>query len=450
MSLHRGHPDDVALLTPDEKLSYADLDSLVAQKIERFRQAGIGAGHRIAMYEVTSIDYIVSVIALIERGVVVCPMSTRWPETTVSKSISSIHAVLLQDVLARGHNTQSIEASHILTDQRWATVVFTSGSTGTPKAAVHSLANHRASAQASNQNIALEPGDRWLLSLPLYHVGGLGILFRCLEAGATIALPHNGQSIQDSIASLKPSHVSLVSTMLYRMLKDDASKEYLSTMKAVLMGGSALSSQLIHQAIDAEIALYSSYGMTEMTTQISCTRAESTISELLTSGKPLLPTSILIDEENEICVSGPCLFQGYLEGDSLYLPLSEDGFFATGDTGYIDDDGFLNVTGRLDRMFISGGENIQPGIIEQALCQLDGIVQSLVFPIEDLEFGQRPVALVRHEGELDSETLRETLRSSLPGFMVPVLIRSWPEELDEGLKPNVNTLLELWGKSSKE
>ncbi len=443
MSWHGGHPDDIAIVKSDAMLSYAELDTLVVEKIEVLRQSGIGAGHRIALYETSSIDYIITLIALIERGVVVCPMNTRWPETAVSEAIGRINAVLLQDVLARGHNTQSIEASHILTDHRWATVVFTSGSSGAPKAVVHSLANHRASAQLSNQNIRLERGDRWLLSLPLYHVGGLGVLFRCLEVGATIVLP-DGQSLDAAIMDLKPTHISLVSTQLYRLLRDKVLTNRLSHMKTILMGGSAISSHLIRNAVDEKIPLFTSYGMTEMSTQITCTQMGATIEELSTSGKPLIDTSIRLSLAGEIQVSGPCLFQGYLTGDALELPLDNEGYFSTGDTGYFDAHGHLYVVGRNDRMFNSGGENIQPATIERALTAQDGVVQAIVFPVADEEFGHRPVAFVRMDESIDVESLKSRLRNDLPGFMVPKRILSWSEALDEGVKPTVEMLQRLW------
>lgn len=447
MSWHRGHPDDVAIVTSDVALSYAELDSRVDVKIELFRQVGIGAGHRIALYEATSLDYIVSLIALIERGVVVCPMNTRWPEGAVSEAIAGINAVLLQDVLARGHNTQAIDGSPILTDHRWATVVFTSGSSGTPKAAVHSLANHRASAQASNQNIVLAPGDRWLLSLPLYHVGGLGIVFRCLEAGATIALPDAGQGLDEAIATYAPSHVSMVSTQLFRLLQDSSMRQGLSTMKAVLMGGGAIPSHLVQQANLYTIPLHTSYGMTEMSTQITCTRPGADLSTLLSSGEPLLPDSMRLNPlSGEIEVTGPCLFQGYLEGDEVDLPLDVEGYFWTGDMGYVDDHGHLHVSGRLDRMFISGGENIQPAQIEEVLYSVNAVLQAIVFPVEDEEFGHRPVAFVRVEDEFDEVELKKWVGSVVPGYMVPLRILPWSEELDEGMKPTAEKLLRLWSE----
>ena len=437
MSWHRGNPDAVAIVSGADMITYAELDEQIAERIETFRHVGIGSGQRIALLQHNSVDYIVSLLALIERGAVICPMNARWPESTVYEAMTRIGAVFLQDMLERGHSTQSIEASLILTDARWATVVFTSGSSGTPKAAVHSLANLRASAQASNQNIALASGDRWLLSLPLYHVGGLGVLFRCLESGATVVVPDANEALAASIERYAPTHLSLVSTQLYRLLQDADATRALSKMKAVLMGGSAMPARLIAKASEQGIALHTSYGMTEMSTQITCTPAGASLEELSTSGRELLSGSIRINDAGEIEVSGACLFQGYLMEEGVDLPLTVDGFFKTGDTGQFDDDGYLEVTGRMDRQFVSGGENIQPAAIERALCQLDGVLQAVVIGVDDDEFGQRPVAFVRQGGDIDETHLKEQLRSTLPGYMIPERILPWPDDVDEGMKINL-------------
>lgn len=446
MKWHRGHGDDCALIAPGVTLSYAELDAQVAARIETFRQVGIGAGQRIALFQLTSIDYIVSLLALIERGAVVCPMNTRWPESKVYEAMTQIGAVFLQDVMERGHSVQSIEATHILTDNRWATLVFTSGTSGTPKAAVHSLANHRASAQASNRNISLEPGDCWLLSLPLYHVGGLGILFRCLEAGATVVLPDADQDLSITVQEGELSHISLVSTQLHRLLQDDHATQALAKMKAVLMGGSAIPTRLINEACEAGLPIHTSYGMTETSTQITCTPPEASRDTLATSGQALIEGTVRVNDSGEIEVSGETLFQGYLVDEKTELSLTPDGFFGTGDTGHFDDAGMLHVTGRIDRQFISGGENIQPATIEEALCQLEGVHQAHVIAVDDEAFGQRPIAFVRHESHWEEQAIQEQLRTSLPGFMIPERVLPWPEEMEECMKVDPAQLLALWKK----
>ena len=185
--------------------------------------------------------------------------------------------------------------------------------------------------------------------------------------------------------------------------------------------------------------------MTEMSTQITCTPQGASGACLGSSGRSLLENSVRVNGVGEIEVRGATRFQGYLVGDVLELDVTEDGWFGTGDRGCFDDGGNLHVEGRIDRQFISGGENIQPESIEQALCQLEGVLQAAVIGVEDEEFGWRPVAFVRVRGGLDEDGLKDGVRARLPGFMVPLRILSWPEGVGEGMKWSLEELRKAWG-----
>lgn len=449
MTILCGKDSDPALITAEETLIYTDLRARIAACAAHFHAAGIRAGHRVGLYQPISAEYVIRLLALIELGAVGCPISTRLPESGVQRALAQLDAaaVLYTDrgVALGGAAIKTIEYKSggetddivfgSLDDSRPATIIFTSGSSGTPKAAVHSLSNHLESALASNRNIALSPGDRWLLSLPLFHVGGLGVVFRCMQAGAAIVLPDAHEELVETIGKTKLTHVSLVSTQLYRLLQDEHATKALGAMRAVLMGGSAMPSQLIERALNAGMPIHTSYGMTEMTTQITCTPPSADMRTLQTSGRSIIEGNCRIGDDDQIFVTGPTLFQGYWADGGLSLPVDERGWFATGDCGRIDELGYLHVSGRMDNQFVSGGENIQPEEIEQALCQIDGIQQSVVVPISDEEFGQRPVAFIRTIGEWDEVSVKNTLRKTLPGFMIPARVLEWPRDLiPEGMK----------------
>ncbi len=135
-------------------------------------------------------------------------------------------------------------------------------------------------------------------------------------------------------------------------------------------------------------------------------------------------------------VRGETLFAGYVEGGELARPLDPEGWFHTGDLGELDEDGYLRVGGRIDNLFISGGENVQPEEIEEALCRLEGIEDAVVVPIPDAEFGFRPVAFVRASGgAVESEALAQALERTLPRFKIPVAFHGWSDEAG-GMKPD--------------
>jgi O-succinylbenzoic acid--CoA ligase len=314
---------------------------------------------------------------------------------------------------------------------RPSTIIFTSGSTGVPKAALHTFGNHYYSALGTNTNSALAQGDRWLHSLPLYHVGGLSILFRCLLARAAVALPDPVQPLGEAIADLGATHVSLVPTQLLRLLRGGAA---LDGVEAVLLGGGPIPAFLVDEALARGLPIHTSYGLTEMASQVTTTPPGASSEELYTAGRVLPHREVSVSGKGEILVRGDTLFAGYVDGERVDRPLDTDGWFHTGDLGGLDEDGYLRVRGRVDNMFVSGGENVQPEEIEEALCRLEDVEEVVVVPVEDEEFGARPVAFVSMPGgEPDPVALSRALGASLARFKIPVSFHAWPDD-HEGMK----------------
>jgi o-succinylbenzoate---CoA ligase len=437
-------PKAAALVGARGITSYEELDLMVSAAALRF--GGLEPGSRVALYLPKDERYVALVLALIRAGHVACPVSDRLPPRGVAQllgkaacsALISEDEQLLQTAGADLHELKPEDLLEVVrhrtepTDiplQRSATIIFTSGSTGVPKAALHTFGNHYYNALGSNANIALRPGDRWLHSLPLYHVGGLSILFRCLLAGATVALPQPGTSPGESIASLGATHVSLVSTQLSRLLRESAD---LGRLEAVLMGGGPVPPSLVDEALARGLPLHTSYGLTEMASQVTTTPPDASIEELRTAGRVLPNREVSISERGEIMVRGETLFAGYVEGEELDRPLDPEGWFHTRDLGELDESGYLRVGGRIDNLFISGGENVQPEEIEEALCRLEGVDEAVVVPVPDEEFGARPVAFVRTYGGV--RDLSGELESVLPRFKIPITYHPWPEEARRGMK----------------
>jgi o-succinylbenzoate---CoA ligase len=438
-------PDAPAVVGADATLTYGELDLRVTAAAESIGELGLGAGARVALYLPKDEPYFVLLLALIRAGCVACPLSTRLPPRGVAPLVRKISSRALissdeelleaadagiqrlspQRVLADGaarDHSGDFEPLRVALDLP-STIVFTSGSADVPKAALHTFGNHYFNALGSNANIALAPHDRWLHSLPLYHVGGLSILFRCLLAGATVALPEPGAPLGKAIADRGATHVSLVSTQLLRLLREeDFGGERL---KAILLGGGPIPVPLLDEAAARGLPIHTSYGLTEMASQVTATPPGASREELRTSGRPLPHREISIREDGEIVVSGETLFVGYVTGETADRPLDAEGWFHTGDLGELTADGYLRVWGRKDNLFISGGENIQPEEIEEALCRLEGVEEAVVVPVPDSEFGNRPVAFVRTAGGKVGDLAR-ALEPALPRFKIPVAFHEWP------------------------
>ena len=465
----RTRPDAPALVTPEAVWTWADLDARVDACAARIatppgRHADVwGGAAPLAVRARTSPDLVVLVLAALRAGRTLVPLSTRWPAPAVADALDRLGldalAVDDSDGVPSGVETTPLDAlmragrggagragafphppslHPSIPPHRPLTVVHTSGSTGTPKAALHTVGNHVASARGVTGRMRLGPGDRWLLDLPLYHVGGLGVVVRCAISGAALALPAPGMTTPEAASALRPTHASLVSTQLRRLLGGAA--EDVRSLKAVLLGGSAIPSALLDEAAARAVPVATSYGLTEMTSTVTATAPGADRPALDTSGTVLDGCALRVTDGGEIEAGGAALFAGYVTSSGLRAP---GAWFPTGDLGRLDGDGRLVVSGRRGLMFVSGGENVQPEAIEAELLALDAVAEAVVVPVPDAEFGPRPAAFVRTHGAAppDPDALRAALRRTLPGFMVPTAIYAWGGA--GGLKPDRPALARL-------
>jgi len=350
--------------------------------------------------------FVETVFRCLDSGIPVVPLNRRLPEATRREQLGFLK------------NHPLFEGA--------ATVLFTSGSSARPKAVVHDLNAHVMSARGANENIPLGVGDRWLVSLPLYHVGGLAILFRCREAGAAAVLRDPERAFGEQIEGDGITHLSLVPTQLQRLLDDGAN---LSSLKAVLLGGALIPPTLVERALPAGVPLHTTYGMTETASQVTTSCPGADLIELATAGSVLAHRELSIDAGGQILVRGAVRFLGYVGGPRL----EPTAWFETGDLGQLDEAGRLCVTGRLDNQFISGGENIHPETIERALLACPGVRRAAVAPRDDLRFGKRPVAFVDAVA-FTPEAWTSHLQASLARYMVPDAFFPWPTDLPDGLK----------------
>ncbi len=338
-------PDRTALRLEGTLISYKALDQQIDEAASALVSSGIKAGMRIGLYLQSSPQYIMVLWALFRLKAVAVPLNTRLPKSKAWDQLVQISAQLcitdlpdvdwparagikivdVQKILSQADTSAHSAQVHKTFDvSQSATILFTSGSTGKAKAVLHTWGNHYFSALGSNQNIILEAGDAWLLTLPLYHVAGVSVLFRCFLAGASIAIPGAGVTLLDALTTSNVSHVSLVATQLLRVL-DAARDRPLDALKALLIGGSAIPATLIERAHKAGWPVHTTYGMTEMASQITATSPGAMLEERLTSGSVLPFRKMIISAESEICVGGEVCFAGYVEGDVVNPSLDRAG-----------------------------------------------------------------------------------------------------------------------------
>ena len=312
------HADRPAIVSGARAVSYAEFHQRVARATAALRRAGCNPGERVAILAPNSPDYLVWLLAILRLGAVCCPMNTRLPHRTVADLLRRVDCRKLvvqgteqegpgdltgdvqivegRDLTAGEESTGAAVQGCTMPLDRPATIVFTSGSTGTPKAVLHSYGNHYYNALGSNTNLLLAPGDRWLLDLPLYHVGGLGILFRSLLAGSTVVMPDQGEPLDAVLGRYEVTHLSVVVTQLHRLLQQPESVRYPS-LRYIILGGSPVPLKLLERAAARGLPVFASYGCTEMASQVATTGPGSTTAQRLTSGKLLPHRRLRIGEE---------------------------------------------------------------------------------------------------------------------------------------------------------
>ncbi len=379
---------------------------------------GVGPGQHIGLRAPNSVGFVVAVHALMRLGAVLVPISTRLTAREVASLVADaeINSLLQEHHLnawpdasatRKHHREFDLDAPH--------SVIYTSGTTGRPKGAVLTYDNHWSNALASMLNLGVQPNDVWLDCLPLFHVGGLAILLRSVIYGMPVVLHErfDAELVNVAIEREGVSIISVVSTMLERMLAQRGDRPYPSALRCVLLGGGPAPLPLLERALAAGAPVVQTYGLTETASQVATLSPEDARRKVGSAGKPLFGTQVRIADDGEILVRGPVVSPGYLHQS----PHGE--WFPTGDLGYLDDEGYLYVQDRREDLIVSGGENVSPAEVEAVLLAHPSVVEAAVFGLSDPEWGQTVAAAVVLREPLDLEQLRAFCEPQLARFKQP-------------------------------
>ncbi len=309
-------------------------------------------------------------------------------------------------------------------------IVYTSGTTGRPKGAMLTYANHWWNAIGSALNLGMQPDDRWLACMPLFHVGGMAILLRSVIYGITAAIQpgFDEHEVNRAIDQDGVTIVSVVATMLQRMLSAHGDRPYPPTFRCALLGGGPAPQPLLEECAALGIPVVQTYGLTEVGSQVATLAPEEALTRLGSAGKPLYPNELRIGggdvpagEPGEIQVRGPVVTAGYAGRPEETARALHGGWLHTGDLGYLDEDGYLFVLDRRTDLIVTGGENVYPAEVEAALLAHPDVVEAGVIGIPDNEWGQAVVASVHLRGtaQVSDEELTRFCRERLAGYKVP-------------------------------
>lgn len=422
-SARRLSPHQPALIHQGQVLTYEALDDRVLWAASGLLGLGVRPGQVVGLWAANGPEWVALAHAVGRLGAVLLPLNLRLADEEVAWQVRRAEATLVladaprcQRPLGEGirmvplaeafSETLSRDIGDSLDPGRVHTVIFTSGTTGRPKGALLTWGNQLASATASTAALGLTERDRWLLAMPLFHVGGLNILHRCALARATVVL-HDRFDPEAALRALEVEGVTIVSVvpaMLRRMLDMWGDRPLPETMRAVLVGGAPIPPDLIERC---PVAL-PTYGLTEACSHVTLLRPGAEAVDRASSGTPLFGTDVrIVDEAREalplgvpgmIEVRSPTVFQGYLAEPAATAAALVDGWFRTGDDGYLDERGCLHMLSRRSDLIVSGGENVYPSEIERVLDQHPLVYESAVIAADDPRWGQVPVAFIVPRG----------------------------------------------------
>ena len=311
-------------------------------------------------------------------------------------------------------------------------VLYTSGTSGRAKGACLTRANFLASAEAAEERLGPVVEQRWLACMPLFHVGGLSILIRSVRFGGPVRLlpRFDVAEVSNALDTGDIAGVSLVPTMLSRLLTHRRGRPAPPSLRVLLLGGAAAAPELLVRALAAGYPVCPTYGLTEACSQVATAPPPPSGATQPRPMRPLQGTELRIVHDGrdvppgtpgEILVRGPTVMQGYLHDPGATARALQGGWLHTGDIGCLDPEGGLRVLDRRDDLIVSGGENVYPAEIEAVLMEHPAVDDAGVAGIPDADLGARVVAwVVAAPGTApDVEALQRHCRGRLAGFKQP-------------------------------
>ena len=460
-------PGHLAVECDQVRWSFAELDRQATRLARQLATMGVQEGHRIALLAANGLPYVAFVHALTRLGAILVPLNLRLTLEELCWQVRDVHASFLvhdenyaslateiglavpQLPLAtlaneskRGETVLSqllesdVPLRTLIDLSEPQAILCTSGTTGQPKGALITYGMQWWNALGSALNLGHSPDDRWLACLPLYHIGGLSILMRSVIYGISVMVHEkfDPMMINRSILEDNITLISVVAVMLQRMLADldvnAGGARYPATLRCVLLGGGPAPYPLLEACVLRDIPVVQTYGLTESCSQAVTLSPVDALRKLGSVGRPLPPVQLRIMHDNrqaspgepgEIFLQGPTITPGYVDRPEATAQAFQDGWFATGDIGYLDKEGYLFVLDRRADLIISGGENVYPAEIESVLQSHPAVKEAAVCGQPDPQWGRVPVAfVVLNAGSmLSTEELLEYTTQKLARYKQP-------------------------------
>ena len=430
-----GRRDQIGLEWAGAEYTFGEIDARSNRLARALAARGLAPGDRLCVYLANRIDMIDLYLAAVKIGAIFVPINILYREREISHILSDaepklhITAEELPELTATAAEQPDTFPALPLDGDTPAALVYTSGTTGRSKGAILTHNNFAANALNLTTCWQITERDRFLLSLPLFHVHALANGLHCwLIAGCRMRLlerfDHRDATAQ--LLDFRPTLFFGVPTIYVRLLETppDAAREIGRNMRLFVSGSAALPAQVLEQFRNLfSHTILERYGMTETMMNLS----NPYIGERRPGsvGFPLPGISVNLSEEGEIYLKGPNIFAGYWRNEDATraaFDSSNGGWFKTGDIATRSDDGYYTLCGRKSDLIISGGYNIYPREIEEFLMEQPEVAEAAVVGEAEHVRGEVPVAyLVLREavGKLDTAGLETRCREKLASFKIP-------------------------------
>jgi O-succinylbenzoic acid--CoA ligase len=436
-----------SIISSSVTYTFEELRKEVLNRASNFKSQNICSGENVGILSKNDSDFVIDIYALWQLSAVPVPINTRLNESDIEEqlTIADCNSLIVNDAFVEKVNSKNrrilnFNVNYIdknftgrddlkLTDP--AVIIFTSGSTSKSKGIILSFNSLFNSAINSNQLLRYTHSDRWLASLPFYHIGGFSIITRSLLLGIPLIVPDSlsMEHIIESQNKFRPTFISLVSAQLKKIVDEKIKPN--QEMKNCLIGGGFSDLEVIRLAYDLGWPVNVVYGSTETSSFVTALLKDEIDFKQNSVGRAIPTNQIKIFDEDgnelkpfeigEVAVQSSALMSGYLN-DAETKQIIKNGFYYTGDIGYLDEDGYLFLEGRKNFVISTGGENINPSEVEKILLQHPLIQEAAVFPLRDQKWGEiisAVVVLKDKEAKISSDDIKTFLKERLTGYKIP-------------------------------
>lgn len=473
----RIRPDNDFAILGSQRITYAEAVQEANRLANAMVAAGLEPGDRVALLSKNSIEYMIVFYAASKAGVVLVPLNYRLAPPEWSYIVNDSGAKAL---IASSAYTQPLDGvrAELTTVKRFVAIgtawpdgwegfdswrsghpvnapdrqisdaqdvyqMYTSGTTGRPKGAVLTHTAVTANLEQITLEIGSSPGDRDLIVAPLYHAAAAITAFSVVAWGGCLYIQEDFNPVE-VVRALSEENI-VITTLVPAMIQaclvyvPDIAERSFDSLRTIVYGASPISEETLRKAAAVfKCDFIQAYGMTETTAVLTLLLAEDHRRALkdrpdllLSAGRPMLGTEIkIVDEDDnpvpngtigEICGLGPQLMRGYWNLPEESAQALRGGWMHTGDAGILDDDGYLYVQDRVKDMIVSGGENVYPRVVEDAIFKHPAVADVAVIGVPDDQWGEtvKAIVVLREGASATEEEIMDFCRDKLGGYERP-------------------------------